>query len=182
MCGVIVVDAGRSRSTNLGRDAYIHDHCLGYRHNYLVYFNFPTVICVPIVAIFREKPLVKSTGLGSIFLSYTFRSILLFAFTSICNFYSQIYIIKNTKIPCCVLFVVRPFASINLSIYQSTTREGLTTPLPRGVASICSLCAGTVYIVLHGYPTGSITLVSSQREILTVVVLHHPFLFGEIPT
>ena len=25
MCGVIVVDAGRSRSTCLGRDAYIHD-------------------------------------------------------------------------------------------------------------------------------------------------------------
>ena len=26
MCGVIVVDAGRSRSTCCGRDAYIHDH------------------------------------------------------------------------------------------------------------------------------------------------------------
>ena len=26
MCGVIVVDAGRSRSTFHGRDAYIHDH------------------------------------------------------------------------------------------------------------------------------------------------------------
>ena len=26
MCGVIVVDAGRSRSTCHGRDAYIHDH------------------------------------------------------------------------------------------------------------------------------------------------------------
>ena len=26
MCGVIVVDAGRSRSTCRGRDAYIHDH------------------------------------------------------------------------------------------------------------------------------------------------------------
>ena len=26
MCGVIVVDAGRSRSTCDGRDAYIHDH------------------------------------------------------------------------------------------------------------------------------------------------------------
>ena len=26
MCGVRVVDAGRSRSTCLGRDAYIHDH------------------------------------------------------------------------------------------------------------------------------------------------------------
>ena len=26
MCGVIVVDVGRSRSTCYGRDAYIHDH------------------------------------------------------------------------------------------------------------------------------------------------------------
>ena len=26
MCGVIVVDAGMSRSTCCGRDAYIHDH------------------------------------------------------------------------------------------------------------------------------------------------------------
>ena len=26
MCGVIAVDAGRSRSTCYGRDAYIHDH------------------------------------------------------------------------------------------------------------------------------------------------------------
>ena len=26
MCGVIVVDAGRSRSTCHGRDSYIHDH------------------------------------------------------------------------------------------------------------------------------------------------------------
>ena len=26
MCGVIVVDAGRCRSTCHGRDAYIHDH------------------------------------------------------------------------------------------------------------------------------------------------------------
>ena len=26
MCGVIVVDVGRSRSTCHGRDAYIHDH------------------------------------------------------------------------------------------------------------------------------------------------------------
>ena len=26
MCGVIVVDAGRSLSTCCGRDAYIHDH------------------------------------------------------------------------------------------------------------------------------------------------------------
>ena len=64
----------------------------------------------------------------------------------------------------------------------SLTREGLTTPLTRRVSSICSLCAGTVYIALLGSPTSLITLVSSLREIPTVVVLHHPFLFGEIPT
>ena len=60
------------------------------------------------------------------------------------------------------------------------TREGLTTPVLRQVASICSLCARVVYVVLRGFPTSSITLVSSLREIPTAVVLHHPFLFGEI--
>ena len=44
------------------------------------------------------------------------------------------------------------------------------------------MCAGVVYVVLLGSPTGSITLVSYLREIPTAVVLHHPFLFGEIPT
>ena len=39
MCGVTVVDAGRSRSLNLGRDAYIHDHCLRYRHNYVLFYQ-----------------------------------------------------------------------------------------------------------------------------------------------
>ena len=39
MCGVIVVDAGRSRSTCHGRDAYIHDHCLRYHHNYALFYQ-----------------------------------------------------------------------------------------------------------------------------------------------
>ena len=72
------------------------------------------------------------------------------------------------------------FYPTNLTISGTITQKGLTTPLTRRVASICSLCAGTVYVVLLGSPTGSITLVSSLREIPTVVVLHHPFLFGEI--
>ena len=74
------------------------------------------------------------------------------------------------------------FISRYLLILRRCTRKGLTTPLTRRVASICSLCAGAVYVVLHGSPTGSITLVSLLREIPTVAVLHHPFLFGEIPT
>ena len=39
MCGVIVVDVESFQSTNLGRDAYIHDHCLEYRHNYLLFYQ-----------------------------------------------------------------------------------------------------------------------------------------------
>jgi len=39
MCGVIVVDAGRSRSTCYGRDAYVHDHCLRYRHNFALFYQ-----------------------------------------------------------------------------------------------------------------------------------------------
>ena len=69
---------------------------------------------------------------------------------------------------------------VRLPILGAATRKGLTTPFTRRVASICYLCAGAVYIELLGSPTGSITLVSSLREIPTVVVLHHPFLFGEI--
>ena len=86
-----------------------------------------------------------------------------------------------------ILFGARSINLLQLShvllpISGTVTRKGLTTPLTRWVASICYLCAGAVYVVLLGSPTGSITLVSSLREIPTVVVLHHPFLFGKIPT
>ena len=97
---------------------------------------------------------------------------------------------KNTFLQFILIYFIRR------SIYQSTTilfmsvcpswdaatRKGLTTPFTRRVASICYLCAGGVYVVLLGSPTGSITLVSSLRKIPTTAVLHHPFLFGEIPT
>ena len=39
MCGVLVVYAKSFRSTCHGRDAYIHDHCLRYRHNYAVFYQ-----------------------------------------------------------------------------------------------------------------------------------------------
>ena len=53
---------------------------------------------------------------------------------------------------------------VRLPISGAITRKGLTTPLIRRVASICYLCAGAVYAVLLGSPTGSITLVSSERN------------------
>ena len=68
------------------------------------------------------------------------------------------------------------------TISGAVTRKGLTTPLTHRVARICYLCADVVYVVLLGSPTGSITFLSHLREIPTADVLHHPFLFGEIPT
>ena len=79
--------------------------------------------------------------------------------------YFQIYKTKNPKIPCCNLF----YLAFDLSIFttfprpraisRAVTRKGLTTPLTRRVARCCYLCAGAIYVVLLGSPTGSITLV-----------------------
>ena len=86
-----------------------------------------------------------------------------------------------------ILFGIRSINLLQLShvclpISGAVTRKGLTTPLIQRVASICYLCACDVYVVLLGSPTGLITLVSSLRGIPIIVVLHHPFLFVEIPT
>ena len=143
--------------------------------------NFPTVICLPTVCYFsREKPLVKPTAPGS-------------SFSYICHaiYFSFVFLFKSIK-PKIQKYLAALLFICDL-LFQSNTiyltsfclswgvvpRKGLTTPLRRRVARICYLCAGVVYIVLHGSPTGSITLISSLREVPTVVVLHHPFLFGE---
>ena len=116
--------------------------------------------------------------------------LILFAFTIyfICLLFSDLLNqkYKNTFLHF-ILFGVRSIKLLQLShvslpISGAVTRKGLTTPSTRRVASICYLCPGTVYVVLLGSPNGSITLVSSLREIPTIVVLHHPFLFGEILT
>ena len=56
MCGVIVVDAGMSRSTWHGHDAYVHDHCLDVFIIMCFSINCSVVICSPTVmhAILRE--------------------------------------------------------------------------------------------------------------------------------
>ena len=83
---------------------------------------------------------------------------------------------------CDLLFQSITTFSRHHAVSGAVPRKGLTTPLTRRVARCCYLCAGAVYVVLLGSPTGSITLVSYLREIPTAAVLHHPFLFGEIPT
>ena len=143
--------------------------------------NCPTVICLPIVCYFsQQKPLVKSTAPGSLLYHICLWDLFLFVFIFRSIFpKTQKYL---AAFFCSLSYFAFPwdlFIQSTSKIYLSFTREGLTMPLTRRVASICSLCAGTVYIVLRGSPIGSITLVSSLREIPTVHVLHHPFSFGK---
>ena len=183
MCGVIVVDAGRSQSTNLGRDAYIMDHCLDIVMIIWSSINCPTIICSPSVCYFsREKPLVKPTAPGSLshiiclrdlfYLPFIFRSIK----PKIQKYLAAIYFIWS-------------------SIYQSTTiysrlfanfwrryPKGIGNPFnTSGCEDLLSMCR-VGYVVLLGSPSGSITLVSHLREIPTATMLHRPFLFWEIST
>ena len=89
MCGVIVVDAGRSRSTCHERDAYIHDHCLRYRHDYLLFYQLlNSSLFTHRMLSFKREASSENYGPGVYLLSY----------------YFQVYKIKNTKIPCCNLF------------------------------------------------------------------------------
>ena len=125
---------------------------------------------------------MKPTAPGSSF------SYICFAIYFICTFYSDLLNqkYKNTLLHF-ILFAIYYFKSITTFSHPCTvsgavTRKGLTTPLIPRVARCCYLCAGAVYVVLLGSPTGSITLVSYLREIPTAAMLHHPFLFGEIPT
>ena len=145
--------------------------------------NCPTVICLPTVCYFsREKPLVKPTAPGSLshiiclcdlfYFPFIFRSIK----PKIQKYLATIYFIWRS------IYQYLQLSHVRLPISGAVTRKGLTTPLTRRVARSCYLCAGAVYVVLLGSPTGSITLVSYLREIPTAAVLHHPFLFGEIPT
>ena len=126
---------------------------------------------------------MKPTAPGSS-LSY-----ICFAIYFICTFYSDLLnqkYKKNTLLHFILfaiyLFNLIQFSPVSVPISGTVIRKGLTTPLTRQVASGCYLCAGAVYVVLFGSPTGSITLVSFLRKIPTATVLHHPFLFGEIPT
>ena len=145
--------------------------------------NCPTVICLLTVCYFsREKPLVKPTAPGSSFSYICLRDLHLFAFIF------RSFNPKNQKYFAALYFICDLFIksittfSRHAPIFGTVTRKGLTTPLTRRVVRCCYLCVGVVYVVLLGSPTGSITLVSSLRKIPTAAVLHHPFLFREIPT
>ena len=124
------------------------------------------------------KPTAPGSSFSYIFLCDLFLFAFIFTYINpkTKKYFSALYFICDLLIQSITTF------SRHAPISGTITRKGLTIPLTRRVARICYLCVGVVYVVLLGSPTGSITLVSYVREIPTAAVLHHPFLFGEIPT
>ena len=122
----------------------------------------------------REKPLVKSTAPGSLLYYICLRDIFLFALFS--DLLNQKY--KNTLLHFILIYFIwrsiyqftTILSHVRLPISGVVTRKGLTTPLTRRVARINYLCAGAIYVVLLGSPTGSITLVSYLFSIKDVFI------------
>ena len=83
----------------------------------------------------------------------------------------SIYIIKIPKI-----FILLSLSDLTFA----SGCEGIDNPFIALVARFLFVCVGTRDLRVASYWID--TLVSSPREIPTVDVLHHPFLFGEIPT
>ena len=130
MCAVIVVDAESFRSTWYGRDAYIHDHCLRYRHNFALFYQLLDSNLFThrnTYAILREA--TSQTYAPRIyFASYKFPIYnFSFLFTFFAIFYFLIYKPKIRKI------FTLPFIYLYQISLLHVTVKGLTTPLSRWV-------------------------------------------------
>ena len=132
MCGVIVVDAESFRSTWHRRDAYIHDHCLRYLHNYALFYQLlgSNLLTTVIHAILREAT-SETYGPRVSFLLYCISFIYIASHLLFCNLYFPIY---TTKI----------FTLLSLSdLTFASDREGIDNPFIVLVARFWIVCAGT---------------------------------------
>ena len=100
-----------------------------------------------------------------LFLSILFRSIK----PKIQKYYAAIYFI------CDLLFQ-------STTIFWHRYLKGIDNPFNTWVLRCCYLCAGAVYVVLLGSPTGLIPWFSKTEGNTYATLLHHPFLFKGEPT
>ena len=128
MCGVIVVDAQSFRSTCHGRDAYILDHCLRYRHNFALFYQLLGS------NLWREAS-SETYGPRVYFPSYKFPiynfSLL---FPLLCNLYFPFH---KPKIPKVLLHRLSSLSDLTLQI----TVKGWTTPYRVG-CKLVFICEG----------------------------------------
>ena len=167
MCGVIVVDAESFRSTWHGRDAYIHDHCLRYLHNYALFYQLLDSNLFThhnTYAILREAT-SKTYAPRFYLLSYKFP--IYFILQSLLS----IYIIKIPKI-----FILLSLSDLTLV----SDREGIDNPFITLVARFLFVCVGTRDLHVASYWIDTLVLKTEGNTYATL--LHHPFLFKGKPS
>ena len=156
----------------------------GYRHDYLKFYQLSNSNFFTHSLLFFSREATSETYSPRVSFSYYLPLRPTFPLILFSDLLNQKY--KNTLLQFVLIYFIRRsiyqyttiyFTSICLS-WGAAPQKGLATPFTHHVAISCYFCAGVVHIVLLGSPTGSITLVSYLREIPTVAVLHHPFLFG----
>ena len=144
--------------------------------------NCPTVICLPTVRYFtREKPLVNLWPPGLLSHIFALRSTfpLLFSFRSIKpkiqEYLAALYFICDLLFQSIIIFSRH-------RAFWGRYPKGIDNPFNTlGCEWLLFLCSGCLRFVAW-FSYWFDTLVSLLREILAVTVLHHPFLFREIPT
>ena len=132
-----------------------------YSRNHAQFYQFPNSNLFTHHLLFFSREATSETyGPRVLFLIYLLVIYFSFAFLfrsikrKIRKYIAAIYFI------CDLLFQSITTVSHQHAISGAVTRKGLTTPSTRRVARCCYLCAGAIYVVLLGSPTGSITLVS----------------------
>ena len=134
MCGVIVVDAESFRYTCHGRDAYIHDHCLRYHHNYALFYQLlNSNLFTHHIFSFKREACSETYGPRVYFSSYIFRSIKL----KIQKYLAEIYLYLLL-----FAFLLIFYTYLYQTSFLQVTVKGLTTPLSRWVQVCLIVCAG----------------------------------------
>ena len=187
MCWVIVVDAGRSRSTNLGRDAYIL--IIAWISSWV--FEVLSIaqqwfVHPPLCYFSREKPLVKPTGPGSLSHIIWLCDLLLFAFISrsikpkikkyLAAIYSYLFYLAFD------LSIYYNFIHVRLPILGRRYPKGIDNPFyTSGCEYLLFVCRGCLRCgAWFSYWFDNLGLITEGNTYCRCA--DHPFLFGEIPT
>ena len=173
MNGLIVVDAESFRSTCLGRDAYIHDHCLGYRHNYALFYQLlNNNLFTHRMLSFNREASSENYAPRVYFPSCKFPIYnFIFLFTSFAIFYFPFH---KPKIPNTLLYYLYQISLSQVAV------KGLTTPLLRWLRVLSLLVQ--VRETFYEPPTGLIPWFSKTEGNVYATIAASPFPLQGKPT
>ena len=124
MRGVTVVDAYMSRSTWYRRAAYIHDHCLRYRHNFALFYQLlGSNLFTHRNNFILTEASSETYGPRVYFPSYKFP---IYSFSFRFTFFAIFYFpFHKPKIPKILLYRL----SISIRSHFANNREGIDNPI-----------------------------------------------------